>query len=91
MVKNPIFRRLFALIRFLGTLVMTFCIVVDFTYLHKEVFSTRLYFILYNVILGFRVLFMLILMTCWISKRVCGKGGKLDSQLDPRSPEGKAA
>ena len=78
MVSNPIFRRLFFLIRTIGAFLMTCCIVIDFTYLHKEVFSSKLYFVLYNAILGFRLLFSLTLMMCWTSKRVCGKGGKLD-------------
>ena len=90
MVSNPIFRRLFFLIRTIGTFLMVCCIVIDFTYLHKEVFSTKLYFVLYNAILGFRVLFTLVMMICWTTKRVCGKEGKLESQIDPRSPEGEA-
>ena len=87
MVSNPIFRRLFFLIRTIGTFLMVCCIVIDFTYLHKEVFSTKLYFVLYNAVLGFRVLFTLVMMICWTTKRVCGQEGKLESQLDNRSPE----
>lgn len=89
MVSNPIFRRLFFLIRTIGAFLMVCCIVIDFTYLFKEVFSTKLYFLLYNAILGFRIFFSLILMVCWISKRVFGENGKVETQLDPNSPEGK--
>ena len=78
------------MIRTIGTFLMVCCIVIDFTYLHKEVFSTKLYFLLYNGILGFRVLFTLILMICWTTKRVCGKFGILETQIDLRSPEGQA-
>ena len=66
---------------------MVCCVVIDFTYLHKEVFSTKLYFGLYTAILGFRVFFSLLMMVCWTSKRVCGEGGKLESQLHNESPE----
>ena len=68
---------------------MICCLVIDFTYLHKEVFSSKFYFIMYNLILGFRVFFSILMMICWISKRVFGKEGKLETALDPKSPEGK--
>ena len=91
MVSNPIFRRLFFLIRTIGTFLMVCCVVIDFTYLHKEAFSTRLYFVLFNLVLGFRVFFTLITMSCWLGKRVYGGEGALESKLDPESPEGQLA
>ena len=90
MVSNPIFRRLFFLIRTIGTFLMVCCVVVDLTYLHKEVFSTKLYFVLFNMVLGFRICFSLITMACWLGKRVYGGAGALESKLDPDSPEGQA-
>ena len=87
MVSNPIFRRLFFLIRTVGTFFMVCCVVVDFTYLHKEVFSTKLYFVLFNLVLGFRVFFTLITTTCWLGKRVFGAAGAMESKLDPDSEE----
>ena len=77
MVSNPIFRRLFWLIRTIGTFLMVCCLVVDFTYLHKEVFSSKLYFALYLLIVAFRILFTTTLMICWTSRRVFGKENEL--------------
>ena len=58
---------------------MICCLVIDFTYLHKEVFSSKMYFMLYNLIIAFRIFFTVILMTFWIGSRVCGKAGKIET------------
>ena len=40
-VKNPICRRFFTLIRFIGTLVMMTSLVADFAYVMKQPFSSK--------------------------------------------------
>lgn len=68
-VKNPICRRFFTLIRFIGTLVMMTSLVADFAYVMKQPFSSKQLYIAYIAILCLRC----ILPILTILKSLCNK------------------
>ena len=55
-VSNPACRRIFTLIRLIGTVLMIGSLISDYSYVLKQTFSSKLYFSLYLIVLALRIL-----------------------------------
>ena len=75
--SNPACRRFSFLIKALCALVMVSSMAADVAYLYKQVFSSKLYFMLFCGVMIFRVLLPLCLIVRYQIAKVCGKGNRL--------------
>ena len=78
LVTSPIFRRIFFLIRLLGSCLMSISVVFDLSYAIKTVFSTKLYFGFYVALCCLRTIICLIMIPCYCKKKVCTKASRED-------------
>lgn len=87
LVSNPVFRRIFFLIRSVGCLVMLINAITEYAYLFKHQFSSMSFFIMYTTtcFLKLFIPFMIVLIT--FKRKVFGKVPKAytdDIDLDAR-------
>jgi len=73
LVSNPVFRRLFWLIRWIGTVILLANIVTDLLYVLKQEFTSQTYYFSYIGVCAFRLLVPIILCIVYMKKNVCGK------------------
>jgi len=73
LVTNPICRRFFTIFRVIGTLVMVFSLITDYTYAFKQTFSSKELFAGYMGLLALRCLLPFLIAFILISKKVCNK------------------
>lgn len=76
LVSNPVFRRIFFVIRFLGCLVSFASLITELAYLFTHRFSSLTYWILYMLACFFRVLIPLIWVIVSLRRKVIGKKPK---------------
>ncbi len=73
LVSNPVFRRLFYLIRWIGTVIIIANVITDLLYLMKQEFTTMTYYFSYIGVCVVRLLVPLILSIVYMKQNVCGK------------------
>jgi len=73
LVSNPVFRRLFWLIRWIGTVILLANVVTDLLYLIKQEFTSMTYYFSYIGVCAFRLLVPMILWIVYMKQNVCGK------------------
>ena len=78
-VKNPACRRFFVTLRLIGTVVMLISLVLDYTYIYKQTFTSKSYFVWYLIVLIIRVSTPFVILTRYLKDS--GKEGKSTSKL----------
>lgn len=73
MVSNPVFRRVFFLIRLVGCMVMLLNVVTEYAYLFKHKFSSITFFIMYSVTCLLKLALPVLLVLIGFKSKVIGK------------------
>lgn len=76
LVSNPVFRRIFIFIRFLGSIIALASLITEVAYLTTHRFSSLTYWICYLVTCLLRVNISLLVWACNMKKKVIGKKPK---------------
>ena len=71
------------MVRLIGTLLMIGSLISDYSYIFKQTFSSKLYLLLYVVVLLTRILIPVLLMVRYLCVKVVGEKNKLSNiELD---------
>jgi hypothetical protein len=73
LVSNPVFRRLFFIIRVLGCLIMVANTITEYAYLFKHEFSSILFFALYLGTTALKLIIPFVILLTWIKRQVISK------------------
>ena len=73
LVSNPVFRRLFFIIRVFGCLILVANTITEYTYLYKHEFSSVLFFALYLGSTASKLFVPLLILLVWIKRQVINK------------------
>lgn len=71
LVKNPICRRFFTLMRIIGTIITVCALVGDYTYAFKQTFSSKQLFAAYLGVLAFRCILPFLVAFKNVCLKVC--------------------
>jgi hypothetical protein len=71
-VKNSACRRIFSSIRFSGTILMLISLMLDYTYIWMQTFSSKLYYLLFFLFLALRAIIPAALLIRYQMTRVMG-------------------
>jgi hypothetical protein len=76
LVSNPVFRRLFVFVRFLGVLISLASLITELAYLTTHRFSSLTYWICYLATCGLKFFLSFFILLCQYKRNVIGKKPK---------------